>query len=182
MTSATPSPTSPSIRLDLDLGDFERLRIAEIKPDGPIEDDELERFRNQWKTEVQTKQRDGSITKPGPGKRKEVEKPQDEPDIAEKTVTLPVRLKVSPVKATRRLSIHLDELPVAGPRTPLGTAFAHKPIKLPPRVVARKDEAVQLYAKAVEREQTGQLSEALMLYRKAFKLDGSSLPLQKTFT
>ncbi|KAL7421995.1 hypothetical protein Q5752_003767 [Cryptotrichosporon argae] len=36
-----------------------------------------------------------------------------------------------------------------------------------------KDRAVQLYARAVESEQSGQLNDALRLYRQAFKLDDS---------
>ncbi|KAK8864651.1 hypothetical protein IAR55_001901 [Kwoniella newhampshirensis] len=36
---------------------------------------------------------------------------------------------------------------------------------------AEKERAVQLYAKAVEHEQSGKLNDALMLYRKAFRMD-----------
>ena len=46
----------------------------------------------------------------------------------------------------------------------------------------KSEDAVEIYARAVENEQSGQLSEALQLYRKAFKLNGksASIHLQDT--
>jgi hypothetical protein len=38
----------------------------------------------------------------------------------------------------------------------------------------KNSTALQVYAQAVESEQAGQLSEALNLYRQAFKMDGES--------
>ena len=36
------------------------------------------------------------------------------------------------------------------------------------------EQAVQIYARAVESEQSGKLNEALILYRRAFKMDGET--------
>ncbi|WWD17034.1 hypothetical protein CI109_101471 [Kwoniella shandongensis] len=46
--------------------------------------------------------------------------------------------------------------------------------RAPPKLshaAAEKERAVQLYAKAVEHEQSGKLNDALMMYRRAFKMD-----------
>ena len=42
--------------------------------------------------------------------------------------------------------------------------------------VKKAEDAVEIYARAVENEQSGQLNDALLLYRKAFKLNGETYP------
>lgn len=60
-----------------------------------------------------------------------------------------------------------------GPSSPKASfqSLANKPSQVEdPRALA-----IQLYTEAVEHEQSGKLNEALILYRKAFKLDGMCL-------
>jgi F-box protein 9 len=47
----------------------------------------------------------------------------------------------------------------------------------PTNVVDPQQHALQLYTQAVGHEQAGQLNEALILYRKAFRYDGEYLPV-----
>lgn len=165
--SNRPEPADPPPHvLDIDLTEFEKLRIAQLETDGPIEDEELERFRDQWRHEVQAKRQEGASSVPG--QRKGSERP---PDPTGRAGITTVKAE-SPVRSTRRLSIHRDETPGAGAPKPSDVLPVQKHPRLPARVVEAKEQAVQLYARAVEKEQSSQLSEALMLYRKAFKLDG----------
>jgi F-box protein 9 len=71
---------------------------------------------------------------------------------------------------------HNDEpvaaVPVAGPsRSPRSATVGLGNTEQRPQ---SKDQALQLYTRAVESEQAGKLNEALMMYRRAFKLDGEA--------
>ena len=117
--------------------DFDRLSIApQAEPD-----DELERFRREWKQDLARK-----------GKAENV--PQEAGSVRPPPVTRPA----SPVKTS----------PKTSPKATF-QSLANKPSN----VVDPQQHALQLYTEAVEHEQAGKLNEALILYRKAFKLDGT---------
>ncbi|KAK4685981.1 F-box protein 9, partial [Tremellales sp. Uapishka_1] len=128
----------------------------ELARQGPITDEELVKFRQEWKQEVLSKKNGAGA---GPSSRKEVS-----PSKAAK--------RTSPLPTMSSLLPDLDEIQ-PGPSRP----------KIPSKQPAlkEKESAVQLYAKAVENEQSGRLNEALMLYRKAFKLDGGLSLLDPCF-
>ena len=167
-------PLIESTEVDLSL---ERLRIDDFsfdkkkseKEQAIIEggdEDELERFRQEWKAEVKgrrglrnygiplrdlaaqetAKRVDGSVASPERSPKKSITSP-----IAENASLPDATVIRSPTQNGRPLD--------AGPSRP-----------------KKHYSAVQLYAQAVENEQAGQLNDALQLYRKAFKIDGESLP------
>ena len=171
--------TSPN-RVECELAELEKLHLSERGEStagaGPLDEDELDRFRNQWKTEVQAKrQREASAWRVTQNEgdlpqQADASRPGDNP-----SETSTASLQVSPAKASRPLAVELDEPPEAGPsRRHPATGPIKRPAKPAVRSTNGKEDAVQLYGKAVEKEQSGQLSEALMLYRKAFKLDGEA--------
>lgn len=165
--------STPALKLDLDK--LEDLHIAEganVAETSANPDDELERFRNQWRNEVKAKRQDEGSTRPGKREETSVTTKKTEGLHAgdNETSNATTTTATLSIKSTQP-----DEAPAAGPSrvAPLTTP-ASRTVKPAPKMMSKKDQAVQLYARAVEREQIGQLSEALMLYRKAFKLDGGS--------
>ena len=176
-TTATPprSPVQtsgpPNVKGDkLDLSEGKRVLVD------PPSNDELDRFRHQWRNEVEAKRHDGASERVG--RRKEestVEGIRAKPTAIS---TSPANAKMSPRKSTRTLHVAVDddEQPAAGPsKRQTSSAITQTPEKVLSRPCVDKDHAVQLYARAVESEQSGQINEALMLYRRAFKMDGMSL-------
>ena len=171
MSTTSASPRSPAAR-SLDPSELERLQISD--GEGVIGNVELERFRKEWKDVVRTKRTAG----PGRARRKEDDRaaatprPPDDARDGERKTSSPERRKVSPAKAPRPLSPDLGETQ-AGPSRRI-------PASSPPTRSHRssrphdKEQAVQVYARAVESEQSGKLNEALILYRRAFKMDGTS--------
>jgi F-box protein 9 len=135
--------------------------------------DELERFRQEWRAEV--KGRQGMDV--GPPKRRAEAKDSEDSDTQQRVTlgaspvlefrpaTSPKARMTSPIASTAGLPDSQQDLsPVKAARSPEAG---------PSRVKARsKQTAVELYAEAVEHEQAGQLNDALMLYRRAFKIDG----------
>lgn len=115
--------------------DFDRLSIG---------DDELERFRREWRQDLARK-----------GKAE-----QNVPAEAGS-----VHASTSRVDATSPAS------PKTSPKTSPKATFQSLANK-PSQVADPLQHALQLYTDAVEHEQAGKLNEALILYRKAFKLDG----------
>lgn len=245
------SPSRELAQLSSDLGSLdleppEDQRGAEglangVKPPTSaksLEDDELERFRREWRSEVLAKRGKGGEVVPGKkanGVQEDIGSEQGLGNGTDKaTMTIPTierspirgaqRLengrsdagpsttsKLSPTKAHRSLS-PVTSRPSATPHEPLRSpqqtanplrsppvyhkphtkptqprpypqpqsSQDHVPVQSPARAARaahtqkRGETAVQLYARAVENEQAGKLNDALMLYRRAFKLDGGS--------
>ena len=179
-TTATP-PRSPVQTSGPQIARSDKLDLSDSKTllaDQPS-NDELDRFRHQWRNEVQAKRHEGASERPG--RRKESEESAGEVVRGKPIVTStsPARAKTSPrnfIRTLRTLGLDDEDHPAAGPSKRQSSAsIVQTPEKSSSRPVADKDYAVQLYAKAVESEQSGQLNEALILYRRAFKMDGMSL-------
>ena len=146
--------------------------------------DELERFRREWKREMETKKDVGGVNV-GPVRWK-----RDDPSSSaapattssSKNMTGPSRrgAPLSPDVPWRALPQDLDGPPQEVQPQPQPRPLDSLPPVRPPGgrrkglLVGkeREDAAVQMYARAVENEQAGQLNDALMLYRQAFKLNG----------
>lgn len=163
------------------------------------EDEELQSFRERWKEDLRAKrsvpisamagrERDDSTHRAGPSRGDTVpakievieqniprEAGTVRPAKSPKATVKPV---VSPKASIRAMPEDLDEdaVSVPGPSS-------HRPAPVPatgPEALPtghvenpnRREQAVSLYSRAVEHEQSGKLNEALMLYRRAFKLDG----------
>lgn len=134
--------------------------------------DELERFRQEWRAEV--KGRRGVDV--GPSKRRTDAKVQEDtvmpqrsglgasPVLEFRPATSPKARITSPSAPTSSLPDLLHEGSPSHLKSPQAG-----PSRVKPR---SKQTAVDLYAEAVEHEQAGQLNDALMLYRRAFKIDG----------
>lgn len=130
--------------------------------------DELERFRQEWRAEVKGRRRiDGTSFVPQASTLRSAGKVSE----ARASPVLEFRPATSPQKSTKS--------PIAATTSLPDSTFGRSPSKTnaaeagPSRVKARPQQtAVELYAEAVENEQSGQLNDALMLYRKAFKIDG----------
>lgn len=169
--------SGPQTPVDLEV-DFDTLAVdpeheKKVQEEQAIiqggDEDELERFRREWRAEVKTKRREVDV---GGDKWKEAESKavpidqqprlgraqQPSPKRTSETM-LPTSLEreVSPTRIKGPSSLASTRSPQAGPSRPKTQA-----------------SAVQLYAQAVENEQSGQLNDALLLYRRAFKIDGRS--------
>lgn len=164
---------------------------------------ELERFRSQWRRDLQSKQKDGGeervqvqgqlqgkgkgrwveLSKAGAGGEQNI--PRESGSVkpshpsgqgSGETTLAAITIVCSPKKAVKQVSIDLDEdfTPESSMATSISGSAAKKLAFPPTHPVSgdRKEQAVALYARAVEHEQAGKLNEALMMYRKAFKLEG----------
>jgi len=167
--SDTETPTESNdvdISLDgLKMDDFVFDKKKSEKEQAIIEggdEDELERFRREWKAEV--KGRRGLRVYGIPWKGSDDTGP---PKSVERSVISPERSPkksiTSPFAGTGSLP---DETLVRSPNQ------NGKSLDAGPSRPKKQYSAVQLYAQAVENEQAGQLNDALQLYRKAFKIDG----------
>lgn len=195
-TTTTLSPTKALAALSLDDG--------ARPPETTANDDELERFRREWRQEVQG--RKAGTAKPAddapavavavPATAVPADKPsrasldrvrsresagshkspKQAPALGSSPTKLTLPTPRSPTKAAYAgIGLYAHHTVPAGPSRhvhTLGgtTASAKIPFRAP-QVTKDKDAAVEVYARAVEREQSGQLNEALKLYRQAFKLD-----------
>jgi F-box protein 9 len=164
--------TEVDISLDgLSIDDFKSDRKRSEKEQAIIQggdEDELERFRQEWRAEVKGRK----------GLSREAGVVQIKADWPKRTGQQPETVPKSP---------EIDRLPKKSTTSPIAES-AHLPESFPdrsPTQTARSLDAgpsrpkkaytaVQLYAQAVENEQSGQLNDALMLYRRAFKIDGES--------
>lgn len=138
------------------------------------DEDELERFRREWRAEVTSKRRGVDV---GGVKWKEAEVkevPKTTNDNTARTTHISPKqstktaLPTSPdaVRRTREVS----PTKIKGPSSLASTRSSEAgPSRNKPQA-----SAVQLYAQAVEMEQSGHLNDALLLYRRAFKIDGKS--------
>jgi F-box protein 9 len=169
-----------------DMSNLLNLRISTPGELGQLADDELERFRKEWKQEVQAKHSvpTGGVSVGGVRWKEEARIAASSREQAEDTVgtkSSPVNVR-SPLQAQRAFPPDLDGVDVgpswrAVPPPATIKRDKHKPSTAMSSTAGtgtdRKEQAVQLYSRAVESEQAGKLNEALMLYRKAFKLDGA---------
>jgi len=190
MTSVLKSPHSPSQDRGPTQAELERLYIAQRgQSTGTIENEELARFRREWADEVRLKKDPGVKVGNVRWKAKDQEGEKAVDGVREgagqvgkgktgnKEEKQVVKKALSPIQPLRALEPDLDEQTVAGPSRYPQQAHAAPAVPQPWRP-ATKDvgrDAVALYAKAVESEQSGKLNEALMLYRKAFKMDGERM-------
>ncbi len=192
MLTKTPSSPSQAHLIGLE-EELENIKLEEWKEkeeeakQAPITDDELERFRREWREEVLAKRAGGhdarargdrSNLASGP---KSTDLNSSDPASKSKPFEPILSISTSPIKSAvkspppirRPLSVDV-KTSTAGPSRAQIVPPPGKIGKIPfrnPRV-QDKDRAVQLYGRAVESEQSGKLNDALMLYRKAFKLDG----------
>lgn len=165
------APTEVDISLDrLKIDDFQFDRKKSEKEQAIIEggdEDELERFRQEWKAEVKGRR---GLRQYGIPLKGSVD--QEAPKQVDRSVASPER---SPKKSTSTTS------PFAGTANLPDATIVRSPtqngrtLDAGPSRPKKHYSAVQLYAQAVENEQAGQLNDALQLYRKAFKIDGLSL-------
>jgi len=171
MSDTEPLIDSTEVDLSLDglrIDDFSFDKKKSEKEQAIIEggdEDELERFRQEWKAEVKGRRglrnygiplRESAVQTP-----KQVDRSEASPERSpKKSITTPFAEDVSlPNPTVIRSPTQNGRTLDAGPSRP-----------------KKHYSAVQLYAQAVENEQAGQLNDALQLYRKAFKIDGESLP------
>lgn len=146
------------------------------------EDRELERFRNEWRQDLQARR--GEATSRDVRRRwEEIEQNVPRGSGSLRGVSKsPIRGKskgVSPKIQMRDMPEDLDEDVEVG--LSASSALSSSPTKSTVRKAEsdqagssdKRDQAVSLYSRAVEHEQSGKLNEALMLYRRAFKLDGT---------
>jgi hypothetical protein len=162
MSDTEPLIESTEVDLSLDglrIDDFSFDKKKSEKEQAIIEggdEDELERFRQEWKAEVKGRRglRNYGIPLREPAA-------QETPKQVDRSVASPER---SPKKSITSPFAENANLPDA---TAVRSPGPSRPKK--------HYSAVQLYAQAVENEQAGQLNDALQLYRKAFKIDGESL-------
>lgn len=154
---------------------------AQILVAPPIVDEELERFRLEWQKEVETK-KDKDASKPGPSRSRAPAPSDTTGDV--KNATAPVSPKndlyrvISPSRSKDQKSPSttvVDNTAIdADALTPQETVLKYLGRN---KGKMKNSTALQVYAQAVESEQAGQLSEALNLYRQAFKMDGKSRSL-----
>jgi len=172
MSDTEPLIESTEVDLSLDglrIDDFSFDKKKSEKEQAIIEggdEDELERFRQEWKAEV--KGRRGLRNYGIPLRESAAQETQNQVD---RSVASPEN---SPKKSITSPSVENANLPDATVvRSPTQNG---RTLDAGPSRPKKHYSAVQLYAQAVENEQAGQLNDALQLYRKAFKIDGEPLP------
>jgi F-box protein 9 len=117
---------------------------------------ELERFRKEWEAEVKAR-RDGVSIGPVRWKSDREERQEAESSSA-------AQWRVLPKDMDER---HPDQ-PGSSPPTSKSPVLARTNVIR----AQRANDALEIYSRAVEHEQSGQLNDALLLYRRAFKLNG----------
>lgn len=158
----------------LSIDDFNDDRKRSEKEQAIIQggdEDELERFRQEWRAEVKGRKGLGREAGVVQIKAEWPKRAGKQPDPAPKSPEIdqsPKKTTTSPIAGTARLPESFPD------RSPTQTA---RSLDAGPSRPKKAYTAVQLYAQAVENEQSGQLNDALMLYRRAFKIDGESPPL-----
>lgn len=182
----------------LNIEDHERKVLEEKAIIQSGDDDELERFRREWRAEVTTRRK---VDVGGVRSKEEVKTDKAQADeippvaststFKELTPKSPRRHEPNGTNRTNRVNgtygTDGKNGLVQSPNTTrtAGRDRSQSPtnVKAPSGLASSRPEAgpsrpktqasaVQLYAQAVENEQAGQLNEALHLYRRAFKIDG----------
>jgi len=158
----------------LSIDDFKSDKKRSEKEQAIIQggdEDELERFRQEWRAEVKGRKGLGREAGVVQIKAEWPKRSGKQPDTAPKSPEIdqsPKKTTTSPIAGTARLPKSFPD------RSPTQTA---RSLDAGPSRPKKAYSAVQLYAQAVENEQSGQLNDALMLYRRAFKIDGESPPI-----
>jgi F-box protein 9 len=166
-----------------------------------VADEELERFRSEWRREVKSrlpptasaagpiKPSDSLAAAPSAAGPSHVDGPKgkavDRGPIRKQDPTNPILFPPRstdptspPQRSTQSLSPVTSPIrtsrPLHAERADAGTSRSPDRLKTFGRLHSgrRGGDAVTIYARAVEAEQGGQLNDALKLYRQAFKLDG----------
>ncbi|WVN87671.1 uncharacterized protein L203_102857 [Cryptococcus depauperatus CBS 7841] len=188
---SSPSTTSTSDIPEV-INEIEKLRMDTLhESQQPISlplqttynDDELERFRTQWRQELKVKK--AEVDSYGMNVESIIWKEKEQDQAGEPGNHLLWNKEKAPAYTSKSLGMDhaprpafevQDDAPesswssVTYPDariTSSGSVEAQQ-VRKP---LTQRERAVQIYAKAVESEQGGQLNEALMLYRKAFKTD-----------
>jgi F-box protein 9 len=167
--TATPTEsTEVDISLDgLKIDDFVFDKKKSEKEQAIIEggdEDELERFRQEWKAEVKGRR---GLRNYGIPLRDTVA--HKAPETAVESLASPERSPKKSITSPFAENTSLPDVNVTRSPPQNGRSLGAGPSR--PK---KHYSAVQLYAQAVENEQAGQLNDALQLYRKAFKIDGES--------
>lgn len=168
----------------------------------PEENEELVRFREQWRQEVQRKRQQEGVPAPLPStsSKQHTSKPAvGRAGQSNATAALPrsgapqatsTREHVEPELAAALERTHISTSPSTSPRklarpiSPIRTRIAPRQhtaghhtsqasSSSHKQSVHDTASAVDLYGRAVHHEQQGQLNDALRLYRRAYKLDSS---------
>lgn len=201
--SGTLTPTDVELDFEsLTIDDHDRKLEQEKVIIQGGDEDELERFRREWRAEVtgkrktDTKRREvdaGGVrwkeailqsdqpTRVEPRRQTQTQTQKREED--QEPTSPRSRFQIvngasptSPTSPKRHASdvLQRDRSPTKA-KAPSSLAASRSPDAGPSRTKTATS-AVQLYAQAVENEQAGQLNDALLLYRRAFKIDGESPP------
>jgi F-box protein 9 len=139
--------------------DHQQTLVHDIKVE--TENEELERFRAEWRKELESKQKLETSARV-PDEKVEVE--------SGPSVRAAVTTRRSPEKHRRGLSEDLDTTETSWKLTAMASASTTQTVR--PNLVEERADAVAVYSRAVEAEQNGRLGEAMLMYRRAFKLDG----------
>jgi len=124
-------------------------------------EEELARFREQWKAEVRQKQQQQQ------GCTSAAQPVVAQTPVAEPSTT-PVRTTIRSKAQARHGREHSIEDPLHPAAASIPTiSITQEPTALPRNL----QSAVSVYGRAVEAEQRGHLDEALDLYRKSFRMD-----------
>jgi F-box protein 9 len=161
--------------------------VEAVSPDA-----ELERFRREWEQEVKQRRQGPQQGVSSPPTRKqaitvEVEEEPTSPEkqkIAWREGDGSIREVLAGLRL-EEVELEEDDSPVASTSKAASPPVRTKPLsptkythllptatKLRSIAATKAADAVVLYSRAVEAEQTGRLNEALALYRRAFRLDG----------
>ncbi|KDQ19550.1 hypothetical protein BOTBODRAFT_28125 [Botryobasidium botryosum FD-172 SS1] len=124
-------------------------------------EEELARFREQWKAEVRQKQQQQQQSTAQPA-------PAQAPSVAEPP-SAPVRTTTKSKHQGRHARERSTEEPLR-PVVPIPVLSASQE---PTPLAHNLQSAVAVYGRAVEAEQRGRLDEALDLYRKSFRMDSN---------
>jgi F-box protein 9 len=172
MSDTEPLIESTEVDLSLDglrIDDFSFDKKKSEKEQAIIEggdEDELERFRQEWKAEVKGRR---GLRNYGIPLRDSAA--QELPKQVDRSVASPEKSPKKSITSPFAENANLPDATIVRSPTQNGRTLDAGPSR--PK---KHYSAVQLYAQAVENEQAGQLNDALQLYRKAFKIDGESLP------
>ncbi|TYJ54452.1 hypothetical protein B9479_004868 [Cryptococcus floricola] len=174
-TSSTPDITDDFSRLDLHTPREQSSSSASSAiaagKDKADEDEELERFRAQWRQELLAKKSEGGVNgETGESLPKKENREVEDVEVDGKGKGKQVSPKATKAPQLPTFQDEDDEAPTMGPLAHTVAPTINR-AHVPKKTLTHKERAIQTYAKAVESEQSGQLNEALIHYRRAFKMD-----------
>lgn len=158
---------------DVPISNTDRSLLLQAGPSKSEDTDkELERFRNAWKQEVKA-QRGAESESNGKGREQNI--PRESGSLSSVTTK---NVERSPTRTATVVLRDLDEdAEESSVATSMQTSSSKRTIPFPVHQETgdKREQAIALYSRAVEHEQAGKLNEALIMYRKAFKLEGKLL-------